>query len=198
MSAEAALTHGVYEPGAPEATNGKLAMWLFLASEIMLFGALFSSYIILRDAAPFWPKGWEVLNVPLATLNTVVLITSSMTMVLAYAAAQKGDERRLNGFLWATFLLACCFLVIKAFEYGSKFQHHHFPSTSVFYAVYFTLTGLHGFHVIGGMAVMLFILLGGQKGIPRPLFVSRIECLGLYWHFVDLVWIFLFPSLYLL
>jgi len=187
-----------YEAGAVGVSNGKLAMWLFLASEVMLFGALFSSYIILRDAAPSWPRPDEVLNVSLALLNTIILITSSMTMVMAFGAVQRGDDAAFRRFLWATVGLACCFLVVKSFEYGAKFHHGHFPRTGIFYAVYFTLTGLHCLHVIGGIGAMVYFLKWGQKDIPRELFVSRIECTGLYWHFVDLVWIFLFPSIYLL
>lgn len=194
----ATMTAEQYETGAAGVSNGKLAMWLFLASEVMLFGALFSSYIVLRDAAPAWPRPDEVLNVPLALLNTVILITSSMTMVMAFGAIQSGDDSTYRKYLWTTVGLACCFLVVKSFEYGIKFQHGHFPRSGIFYAVYFTLTGLHGLHVIGGIGTMVYFLLWGQKDIPRELFVSRIECTGLYWHFVDLVWIFLFPAIYLL
>ncbi|MBI4423285.1 MAG: cytochrome c oxidase subunit 3 [Elusimicrobia bacterium] len=198
MSSVAAAFETPYESGAVGVTNGKLAMWLFLASEVMLFGALFSAYIVLRSTAPAWPRPDEVLSVPMATVNTIFLITSSMTMVLAFAGAQKGDDAAYRKFLWATVALSCCFLVVKSFEYGGKFQHGHFPHTSIFYAVYFTMTGLHCLHVIGGIGAMVYFLLWGQAGIPRELFVSRIECTGLYWHFVDLVWIFLFPSIYLL
>ena len=198
MSGLAQVSSGQYEAGASGVTNGKLAMWLVLASEVMLFGALFSSYIILRSAAPEWPRPDEVLNVPLALVNTFILISSSMTMVLAFAAVQKGDDSAYRRWLWLTVLLACGFLVVKSIEYGGKFSHGHYPHSSLFYAVYFTLTGLHGLHVIGGIGLMVYYLLWGQDGIPRDLFVSRIECAGLYWHFVDLVWIFLFPSIYLL
>lgn len=194
----AAIAEQQYETGAAGVTNGKLAMWLFLASEVMLFGALFSSYIILRDAAPSWPRPDEVLNIPIALVNTIVLISSSMTMVMAFAKLQQGDDGGYRRFLWATVGLACLFLVFKSVEYGGKFAHHHYPSSGVFYAVYFTLTGLHCLHVIGGIGAMVWFLLWGQAGIPRDLFLSRIECTGLYWHFVDLVWIFLFPSIYLL
>ena len=188
----------IYEPGAVGVTNGKLAMWLFLASEVMLFGALFSTYIILRDTAPAWPRPDQHLNVWLALTNTFVLISSSMTMVLSFAGVQRGDNAAFRKWLWLTVGGACLFLVFKSFEYGANFKHHEFPSTSVFNAVYFTLTGLHCVHVIGGIAAMLWFLLWGEEGIPRELFVSRIECTGLYWHFVDLVWIFLFPAIYLL
>lgn len=182
-------------------TNAKLGTWCFLASEVMLFGGLFSTYILLRaGAGAAWPAGSQLLNVPLATLNTLVLITSSVTIVMAWASlvAKNLSKFRLN--MTLTILLALVFLVIKFFEYNAKFEHHHFPSTNTFYAIYFTLTGLHGLHVLGGIAVNLYFLLCGIKmwdHAPEQ-FTGRVECAGLYWHFVDLVWIFLFPVLYLL
>jgi heme/copper-type cytochrome/quinol oxidase subunit 3 len=179
--------------------NGKLGIWLFLASEVMLFGALFSSYILLRTAAPAWPHAWEILNIPLATLNTVILIGSSVTMVMSWASLELKNFSRFRLYMGATFLLGLAFLVVKSFEYGSKFEHHLYPSTSNFFAVYFTLTGLHGLHVIGGMIVNAYLWGPGSrmwKTDPRR-FTNRVEIAGLYWHFVDLVWIFLFPTIYL-
>jgi cytochrome c oxidase subunit III len=180
--------------------NGKFGIWLFLASEVMLFGALFSTLILLRTGASKWPHGWEVLNIPLATLNTLVLITSSVTMVLAWAELKLNNLAKARKFLGITALLACAFLVVKGFEYGSKFQHNHYPSTDSFYAIYFTMTGLHGLHVIGGIVVIGYLLLTSNRWWQKePVrFTNRVECTGLYWHFVDLVWIFLFPMLYLL
>lgn len=181
-------------------TNSKLGVWLFIASEIMLFGALFSSYIILRVADPTWPHGWTVLNVPLATLNTMILITSSVTMVMSWASLMQNRFDRYRLYMALTILLGFGFMIVKGFEYGHKFEHHHFPSTNNFYATYFTLTGLHGLHVLGGIIVNLYFLLPGAKmwkTNPKQ-FAGRIEVAGLYWHFVDLVWIFLFPSIYLL
>lgn len=180
--------------------NGKLGTWLFLASEVMLFGALFSTLVLLRVGSDAWPHGWELLNVPLATLNTFVLIASSMTMVMSWASLKLDRFSSFRLYLSITVLLAFLFLIIKFFEYGAKFEHHISPSTSTFYAIYFTMTGLHGLHVIGGIVVNLYLLLPGSsmwKTEPDR-FVNRIECAGLYWHFVDLVWIFLFPILYLL
>lgn len=181
-------------------TNGKFGIWLFLASEVMLFGALFSTLIMLRVGAEAWPLGKTVLSVPLATLNTVVLIASSVTMVMAWASLKMNDFSKFRLYLGGTILLALGFLVVKAFEYGGKFQHGVFPSTSTFYATYFTLTGLHGLHVLGGIIVNAYFLFPGSglwKSSAEQ-FTGRIECAGLYWHFVDLVWIFLFPALYLL
>ena len=181
-------------------TNSKLGVWLFLASEVMLFGGLFSAYIFLRTGVTDWPHGYELLNVPLATLNTVILITSSVTMVMAWASLEMKNLAKYRLYLGATILLALGFLVVKSFEYGHKFEAHHFPGTNNFYGIYFVLTGLHGLHVIGGMAVNgYFLARGGSlwKKDPEQL-VCLVEAAGLYWHFVDLVWIFLFPALYLL
>lgn len=181
-------------------TNAKLGTWCFLASEIMLFGGLFSAYILLRTGAPSWPNGWEVLNVPLATFNTLVLITSSVTMVMSWASLAMKDVRKFQVSMTLTILLGITFLVVKGFEYGAKFSHHHYPSSSTFYAIYFTLTGLHGLHVLGGILVNLYFLLRGSslwESAPE-LLTNRVECAGLYWHFVDIIWIFLFPTLYLL
>ena len=180
--------------------NGKLGVWLFLASEVMLFGALFSSYILLRVAAPSWPHGAEILNVPLATLNTVILISSSVTMVMSWASLVMKRFDRFRLFMGLTILLALSFLVVKGFEYGAKFEHGLFPSQSTFLAVYFTLTGLHGLHVVGGMIVNSYLWGAGSKmwKTEPERFTNRVEIAGLYWHFVDLVWIFLFPTLYLL
>ncbi len=181
-------------------TNSKLGVWLFLASEVMLFGALFSSYIILRVGAVTWPHGSAILNVPLATLNTMVLITSSVTMVMSWASLKMNKFGKFRFYLGSTIFLAFVFLVVKAFEYGAKFEHHHFPSTDNFYGLYFTLTGLHGLHILGGIVVNLYLLFPGSKlwKTNPEQFAGRVECAGLYWHFVDLVWIFLFPVLYLL
>lgn len=177
--------------------NGKLGTWLFLASEVMLFATLFTTYIVLRTASPSWPRGWEVLNVPLAMINTFVLITSSVTMVLAYAKAHDGDQGGFRLYLSLTLLLGLAFLGIKAVEYSAKFSHEHYPSTSIFYAIYFVTTGLHMLHVIGGL-IFNGILMILSYDFDDPLFVGRVEYGGLYWHFVDVVWIFLFPALYLL
>ena len=181
--------------------NGKLGIWLFLASEVMLFGALFSSYILLRVGADVWPHGRDVgLSVPLATLNTLVLIASSVTMVMAWASLKMNQFGKFKLYLGSTVALAFVFLIVKYFEYTAKFHHEIFPSTSTFFAIYFTLTGLHGLHVIGGILVNSYLLVPGSKLWKKEpeRFTNRIEFAGLYWHFVDLVWIFLFPVLYLL
>lgn len=180
--------------------NAKLGVWLFLASEVMLFGALFSSYVLLRVGTPEWPHGSTLLNVPLATVNTVVLITSSVTMVMSWASLMMKDLKKYKIYMGSTVLLGLVFLIVKAFEYSAKFSHGIYPSVNTFYATYFTLTGLHGLHVIGGMIVNTYFWGPGSKmwkTEPERL-TNRVEIAGLYWHFVDLVWIFLFPVLYLL
>ena len=180
--------------------NGKLGIWLFLASEVMLFGALFSSLVLLRTSDPNWPHGYSILNIPLATVNTFVLISSSVTVVLAWAYLRLGDLKKGKLFLLLTLLCGFGFLIIKAIEYGTKFSHHQYPSTNNFFATYYLLTGLHGLHVVGGMVVFAYLLMTANKwyGAKRDQFTNRVEVTGLYWHFVDLVWIFLFPVLYLL
>jgi len=178
--------------------NGRLGIWLFLASEVMLFGALFSTYIILRTGSVEWPHG--ELNVALGAVNTIILITSSVTMVMAWASLKLHNWGRHRLYLIATFLLAGVFLVNKYFEYADHFARGEGPAHSTFLAIYFTLTGLHGIHILGGMVVMLYFIGPGAKmwkSNPDQ-FANRIEYTGLYWHFVDLVWIFLFPVLYLL
>jgi len=180
--------------------NAKLGIWLFLASEVMLFGALFSTLVLLRVNAAEWPHGWQILNVPLATVNTVVLITSSVTMVMSWASLKMQNLGKFRMYMGVTFLLGIVFLIIKGFEYGAKFEHGLLPSTGNFFATYFTMTGLHGLHVIGGMIVNGYLWLTASKmwKTEPERFTNRVEVAGLYWHFVDLVWIFLFPILYLL
>ena len=181
-------------------TNGKIGIWCFLASEVMLFGAFFASYIVLRSTAVEWPHGSSILNVPLATTNTVVLITSSVTMVMAWASLMRNDLGKYRLFLGATVGLGFCFCIIKYFEYSAKFEHHYYPKTNTFLAIYFTMTGLHMLHVMGGMAVNAYFWGPGAKlwKTDKEHFANRVENSGLFWHFVDLVWIFLFPVLYLL
>jgi cytochrome c oxidase subunit 3 len=178
--------------------NGKLGVWLFLASEVMLFGALFSAYIILRSGSVEWPHG--ELNVWLGMFNTFVLITSSVTMVMAWASLKLHDWAKHRLFLILTVALSCVFLVVKYFEYSEHLSKGEGPWHSTFFGLYFTLTGLHGLHILGGVVVMLYLLGPGAKLYKKnpEQFTNRIEVTGLYWHFVDLVWIFLFPILYLL
>jgi len=205
MMAESAIPYMVKPHPVTGIPNGKFAIWLFLASEVMLFGALFSSYVLIRTGAPHWPPGTdqlssEILNVPLGTFNTAVLITSSITMVLSWASCKMGSLPKFKLWMAATIVLALVFLVVKYFEYAEKFHHDHLPAHDNFFAIYFTLTGLHGLHILGGVVVNTYLLTAGSNlwNSDPEHFTNRVENAGLYWHFVDLVWIFLFPSLYLL
>ncbi|QOV91319.1 cytochrome c oxidase subunit 3 [Humisphaera borealis] len=249
---------------------GKIGIWLFLASEIMFFVAILGSYIVYRSgAAPLFEKNAQTLSIPMAAVNTVVLIFSSLTMALAVDASQKGSPGKAARYLAITLLCAFGFLGIKFFEYKSKFEHFTFqyrvsdtqvdvydahvhkgekeweithaykmplpdskakfdmnqvvltdikaagqpvpdgkidpanvtnilnygPSRNIFFSSYFTLTGIHGLHVIGGIIPLFFLLVHALRG---KVFPRHTEYTGLYWHFVDLVWIFLFPLLYLI
>jgi len=197
------LPHEVTPHPITGMNNGKFGLWLFLASEVMLFGALFSSYVLLRVHGNFPEHGspGHSLSVPIGTLNTMLLITSSVTMVLAWAAFKLNDPKKGRLFLCVTMLLSLAFLAIKLiFEYKAKYAHGDTPDSSPFYAIYFCMTGLHGLHILGGVIVMAYFALPGfglwHKNPEK--YTNRIECTGLYWHFVDLVWIFLFPVFYLL
>jgi len=181
-------------------TNTRLGIWLFLASEVMLFGGLFSAYVLLRAGAETWPEGWAIANVPLGALNTGVLITSSVTMVLSWVALKEKDLSRFWLWMGFTILLGVMFLSVKLFEYADKFEHGLWPSTSTYMALYFTLTGLHALHVLGGIIANTYLMATSftmSEHEPERL-TNRVEAAGLYWHFVDVVWIFLFPVLYLL
>ena len=181
-------------------SNGKLGVWLFLASEVMLFAALFSSYILLRVGSTEWPHGYEELSVPMAFFNTVVLISSSVTMVMAWASLKMNDFGKFRLYLGLTILLSFVFLVVKYFEYSHHLHAGEGPWHNTYYAIYFTITGLHGLHILGGIIVNSYLWGPGAKmwQTAKERFTNRIEIAGLYWHFVDLVWIFLFPVLYLL
>jgi cytochrome c oxidase subunit III len=178
--------------------NGKLGIWLFLASEVMLFAGLFSSYILLRTGAEQWPR--HVLPVGLATFNTALLITSSMSMVMAWAALKTRNWSQHRMYLAATTALGFVFLLIKLYEYREHLSAGELPSSNTFFAIYYTLTGFHALHIAGGLVVMLYFLGPGSKLWTRSAeqFTNRIEATGLYWHFVDLVWVLLFPLLYLM
>ncbi|HET9372707.1 MAG TPA: cytochrome c oxidase subunit 3 family protein [Vicinamibacterales bacterium] len=186
-----------------------LGMWIFLVTEIMFFGGLFLAYIVYRTMYPeAWVAGSNHLNVYMGGANTLVLICSSVTMVLAVRAAQVGSRKGQVGYLIATIIFGSIFLIVKYFEYAEKFEHHlvpgpHFdptlaPAQQIFFALYFIMTGIHALHMVVGIGIMLVILWMAWKGTFTPDYYGPIEVSGLYWHFVDIVWIFLFPLLYLL
>ncbi len=178
--------------------TGKLGMWVFLASEVMFFTGLLSAYIVLRAAHPAWPGSDGHISVPLGTANTLILICSSMTMALAVGAVEERREGLLRLYLAATIILGLVFLGVKLSEYEAKFHHGIGPSTNIFWSCYFVLTGLHGLHVLIGVGVNAWVLVktwDARFWTERP---HLVELSGLYWHFVDVVWIFLFPLIYLL
>jgi heme/copper-type cytochrome/quinol oxidase subunit 3 len=180
-------------------TNPKLGLWLFLASEVMLFGSFFSSYALLRYSAPVWPDQSAVLNVPLASVNTVVLVVSSLTMMMAMTAARRADAPRARRWMGLTLLLGMVFLGIKSVEYVDKMSHGLVPATNNFLGLYYTMTGLHALHVLGGIAVLAWLAGPGMamaRSQPER-FTGRVEVTGIYWQFVDVVWLILFPVLYL-
>ena len=182
--------------------SGKLGTWLFLASEIMLFGALFSTYILLRVTNPgIFSHDVTHLNVWIGLINTFVLIASSVSMVMAWAELHNRNLAKCKFYLAFTLACAFFFLIVKfIFEYKAKWDHGTYPSTNPFFACYFTMTGLHALHIVGGIVVIGYLLGPGSRLYHKnpEYYTNRIECTGLYWHFVDIVWIFLFPVLYLL
>ena len=186
-------------------TNGRLAIWLFLASEVLFFGALFSSYLLLRlgqEADGVWPRGAERLDLPLATINSLILIASSITVMRAFEFASAGAISRSRRWLTLTFGLGGVFVAIKLWEWNDKLSHGAGPASDLFAGLYFTLTGVHLVHLLGGMvAVAVLALAAGSAGGERPeaaeRYALRVEIAGIYWHFVDLVWLVLFAVLYL-
>jgi len=188
-----------------------LGMWVFLVTEVMFFGGLFMAYLVYRTAYPTaWAKSSEELNVIMGGANTAVLICSSLTMALAVRAAQVGSRRGQIVNLILTILFGATFLVVKYFEYKAKFVHHLVPGphfapepalpfgSQIYFSLYFIMTGIHAAHMVVGIGLMTVILVMAWKGRFSPEYYGPVEVSGLYWHFVDIVWIFLFPLLYLL
>ena len=176
--------------------TGKIGVWWFLASEITVFGGLIASYIVVRLGSGGWSEAAAHVNFPLGLVNTFVLLTSSMTMVLAFAAVEQKNPKRLQANLLLTVLLGLTFLVIKGFEYAGEIAYGFIPGAGIFWSFYYAMTGLHALHVLAGIVVNLVLLIAALRDTLRPN-EHRVELAGLYWHFVDIVWIFLFPLLYL-
>ncbi len=191
---------------------GNLGMWVFLATEILFFGGLFASYTIYRSLyLPAFEAGSHHLDVRFGALNTAVLITSSLTMALAVHAAQTGKRKQLITYLVLTMLLGALFLGIKlVFEWGYDYREHlvpgidfvyrgHItPKVELFFLFYFFMTGMHALHMVIGLGIMTYLVIQARRGRFTPEYYSPVEVSGLYWHFVDIVWIFLFPLLYLI
>lgn len=189
----------------------KLGMWIFLLTEVLLFGGLFCAYSIYRAWDPdIFYNAHLHLNVALGTLNTAVLIISSITMALAIRSIQLGRKQQTMVFLVTTLVLAGIFLVVKYFEYSHKFHLGQLPgkyytftgiegtNPHIFFSVYFLMTGLHGIHVIGGMGIIAWLIRKTSRDCFSPQYYTPVEMTGLYWHLVDLIWIFLFPLFYLI
>ena len=208
--AHPALAHH-FDSMAQQSEATTLGMWVFLVTEVLFFGGLFATYMIYRSWYPgAFAAASHELDVTLGTINTVVLITSSLTMALAVHAAQLGQRKALMMFLILTMILGAAFLGIKSVEYYHKFAEHHVPGpdfvfeqehirhAQIFFSLYFVMTGLHAIHMIIGIGIMLVMLYWAWNGTITAEYASPIEISGLYWHFVDIVWIFLFPLLYLI
>lgn len=181
-------------------TNQKLGMWLFLASEVMLFGSLFSSYALLRSGATTWPDQSSIVNVRLASLNTLVLIASSVVILRSAAAARSGDVAAFRRLMATTALLGIVFLGIKSFEYRGELVGGLRPSMNNFVGLYFVMTFLHALHVAGGVLVNLFLCGPGavMARSDAARFAGRVECAAIYWNFIDGIWLLMFIVLYLL
>ncbi len=189
--------HGENAGGA--GGSARLGIWLFLATELLLFGGLFTAYTVFRLKDPgLFHAGSLRLDRMLGAANTVVLITSSLTVALGLDAIRQGKERALKICLSLTLLLAAAFLGIKAFEYAEHFAHREFPGTDLFFSLYFMMTGLHAIHILAGMVLFAGILWGASARKFSADYHTPVEISGLYWHFVDVVWIYLFPLLYLI
>jgi cytochrome c oxidase subunit 3 len=210
VSSTSALLHQ-FDSAEQQKEASSLGMWVFLITEIMFFGGMFTAYIVYRSLHPAgFVEASHELNLTMGAINTAVLICSSLTMVLAVSAAQMGSRNALVGYLILTILLGSVFLGIKAVEYHEKFVSHHVPGPSfhfdgpdaaaaqLFFSLYFAMTGLHALHMIIGIVLLAILAVRAQRGRFSPEYYTPIDMTGLYWHFVDIVWIFLFPLLYLL
>ncbi|MEQ9618011.1 MAG: cytochrome c oxidase subunit 3 family protein [Deltaproteobacteria bacterium] len=184
---------------AVEYSSSKFGMWLFLGTEILLFGGLFAAYAIFRAKYPemFFEQHKE-LNREMGAVNTCILIFSSLTMAMGVTAIKRGKQKLTAILLLVTIICGLGFGVVKYFEYGAKFAHHIYPDTSIFFSLYFMMTGLHMLHVFIGLVILAVMLVLTLKGKFTSKYNTPIEVGGLYWHLVDLIWIYLFPLLYLI
>ncbi|HET9250866.1 MAG TPA: cytochrome c oxidase subunit 3 [Candidatus Eisenbacteria bacterium] len=185
--------HGSVERAATTVPTGRLGIWWFLASEIVIFGGLVTCYVLFRLRHPEWGELAAHTLTPAGAVNTFVLLTSSLTIVLAHDAAARGKHRLASQAMMQTLFCGAIFMGIKAFEYGHEIAQGFTPVAGLFWSFYYSMTGLHALHVLGGM-VAIYAL---QRSVARGEHLRRVEYVGIYWHFVDIVWIFLFPLLYL-
>lgn len=192
--------------------SSKLGLWLFLVTEILLFGGLFVAYVIFRGLYPdLFHEASHHLNKVLGGINTVVLICSSLSMAMAVDRTRQNDPNKAHQYMLLTLFFAACFLIIKYVEYSHKFHEGllpggHFtnaalagdPKAPLFFSLYFMMTGLHGIHVLVGMGLISWVLIRSNRGEFSSSYYTPVELVGLYWHLVDLIWIYLFPLLYLI
>ncbi len=218
--ADSETTLAVHEPGlrhhfddsAQQLDSSTLGMWVFLITEVMFFGGMFGAYTVYRNLYPeAFASTSHFMNVTIGAINTGVLIFSSFTMVLAVRSAQLGQKRALIAFLVLTLILGCVFLSLKYVEYSEKWVDHHIPGPSFQYAdsrfvhqaqilffLYFAMTGMHAIHMIVGAGLLTTLIAMAARNRFSSAWYTPVEMIGLYWHFVDIVWIFLFPLLYLI
>jgi heme/copper-type cytochrome/quinol oxidase subunit 3 len=174
---------------------GKFGMWVFLISEMMFFTGLIGSYIVLRLGSPGWPHPGDILNTTLLGINTIVLLSSSLTMALALAAVQQGRQRALKRHLLWTALLGLTFLGIKGYDYAHMWHRGFTISSSLFGSCYYLLTGFHAVHVLSGVIMLWYLFAAASRGAFSAAHYGRIEYSGLYWHFIDIVWVIVFAIL---
>jgi cytochrome c oxidase subunit III len=236
--------YGQYKTLEQQRETSSLGMWVFLSTEVLFFGGLFMAYTVNRSTHPdVFASSSRSIDLTLGTINTIVLIASSLTMAMSVWASQAGKKKLIPVFLIATLILGCGFLGIKGIEYYQKFVEHHVPGSNfdmyyctnnrsvcglsdqafnkekadlkedeehagnpvavnahaqLFFSLYFGMTGLHALHMVVGVGLLLWLIRESLKGRFTPLYNTPVENIGLYWHFVDIVWIFLFPLLYLI
>jgi len=200
-----------FDDMAQQREASSLGMWVFLGTEILFFGGMFLAYIVYRSLySQAFAEASHFMDLALGGINTAVLLTSSLTMALAVHAAQQGNKKRIIASLSATMLLGFAFLAIKAVEYAHKYEEHlvpgpnfHFPGpyadhAQIYFILYFIMTGFHALHLIIGIGILSVMMAFAIRGKFTSAYHSPIEVSGLYWHFVDIVWIFLYPLLYLI
>jgi len=201
-----------FDDAPQQLESSTLGMWVFLVTEIMFFGGMFGSYMVYRNLYPeAFASASHSMNLFIGAINTGVLIFSSFTMVLAVRSAQLGQKKALIVFLILTLILGCVFLGLKATEYHDKWVEHHIPGPGFQYAdaryfhqaqilffLYFAMTGMHAIHMIVGAGLLITLIVMAARNRFSVAWYTPVEIIGLYWHFVDIVWIFLFPLLYLI
>jgi len=217
--ADSTVIHAVHEPelrhhfddSAQQLHSATLGMWVFLITEVMFFGGMFGAYTVYRNVYPdAFASTSQFMNVTIGAINTAVLIFSSFTMVLAVRSAQLGQKKALIAFLVLTLILGCVFLTLKYVEYHEKWVDHHIPGpwfqyadaryfhqAQILFFLYFAMTGMHAIHMIVGAGMLITLIVMAARNRFSSAWYTPVEMIGLYWHFVDIIWIFLFPLLYL-